>query len=161
MMTNSFLVKPHKESFLVGRFLRSTLFCSESSLERYSRRNNTQQRNLQRSAYMGGGGGLLPTTTPNCVLEQTGPTTWDHVALLTPSLPLHHHHLDSNNVSVASSPVPLAHRASFSTNCSRSPRLSLARLNVSASPKCFINKNTISCTHYWIEINIYELMWCV
>ncbi|XP_071539258.1 melanopsin-like [Panulirus ornatus] len=105
------------------RFLRSALFCSESSLERYDRQAHLQRNSRQ--AYMGGGGGLMPTTTPNCVLEQTGPGTWDHLALLEPSLPLHN---DSSNVSLGSaSPDP--RRPSFSTTCSRSPRLSLSRLN--------------------------------
>lgn len=107
------------------RFLRSALFCSESSLERYDRRHQSQR--YGRHTYVGGGGGLMPTTTPNCVLEQTGPDTWDHVALLEPSLPLRH---DSGNLSVGSaSPDP--RRVSFSTVCSRSPRLSISKLNVS------------------------------
>ncbi|XP_045593902.1 opsin, ultraviolet-sensitive [Procambarus clarkii] len=111
------------------RFLRSALFCSESSLERYNRRG--QVHRCPRQMYLGGGGGLMRTTTPNCVLKQTGPCTWDHVALLTPSFPLHN---DSSNVSVRStSPDP--RRVSIATTCSRSPRLSLSKLNVSKTQR--------------------------
>ncbi|XP_064103928.1 melanopsin-like [Macrobrachium nipponense] len=117
-------VSYHREK---RRFLRSALFCSESSLERYDRR---QQRNI-RQTYLGGGGGLMPTTAPNCVLEQTGPDTWDHVALLAPSLPLRR---DSGNSSVGTaSPGPFR-RTSFSTNCSRSPRLSMSKINGTKPP---------------------------
>ncbi|XP_068207444.1 rhodopsin, GQ-coupled-like [Palaemon carinicauda] len=112
-------VSYHREK---RRFLRSALFCSESSLERYDRR---QQRNI-RQTYLGGGGGLMPTTAPNCVLEQTGPDTWDHVALLAPSLPLRR---DSGNSSVGTASPGPYRRTSFSTNCSRSPRLSMSRIN--------------------------------
>ncbi|KAK7070417.1 hypothetical protein SK128_021346 [Halocaridina rubra] len=117
-------VSYHREK---RRFLRSALFCSESSLERYDRR---QPRNV-RQAYFGGGGGLMPTTTPNCVLEQTGPDTWDHVALLEPSLPLRR---DSGNSSVDSDSPGPPRRKSF-TSCSRSPRLSLSRINGTKSPR--------------------------
>nr|XP_053635810.1 rhodopsin-like [Cherax quadricarinatus] len=106
------------------RFLRSALFCSESSLERYDRRSEAQR--CPRQKYLGGGGGLMPTTTPNCVLKQTGPETWDHVALLAPSLPLH----NVSNMSLGSA-SPDLRRTSFSTICSRSPRLSLNKLSVS------------------------------
>ncbi|XP_045114177.1 rhodopsin-like isoform X2 [Portunus trituberculatus] len=95
------------------RFLRSALFCSESSLERYDRRPTPQR---PRHTYVGGGGGLLPTTTPNCVLEQTGPGTWDHMALLAPSLPLNN---DSMSIGSASPETP---RTRPTTYC-RSPKL--------------------------------------
>ncbi|XP_042210053.1 uncharacterized protein LOC121857863 [Homarus americanus] len=93
---------------------------------RYERRG-THQRN-PRQVYLGGGGGLMPST-PNCVLKQTGPGTWDHLALLAPSLPLHN---DSANASVDSaSPDP--QRSSLSTNYCRSPRMSLSKLSMSRS----------------------------
>lgn len=104
------------------RFLRSALFCSESSLERYDRRSNNQR---PRPTYVGGGGGLLPTTTPNCVLEQTGPGTWDHMALLAPSLPLN----NDSNASVGSA-SPETPRTRPTTYC-RSPKLAHSKFVVS------------------------------
>lgn len=106
------------------RFLRSALFCSESSLERYDRRANNQRQ--QRQAYVGGGGGLLPTTTPNCVLEQTGPGTWDHMALLAPSLPLN----NDSNASVGSA-SPETPRTRPTIYC-RSPKLAHSKFIVSS-----------------------------
>lgn len=106
------------------RFLRSALFCSESSLERYDRPTTNQR---PRHTYVGGGGGLLPTTTPNCVLEQTGPGTWDHMALLAPSLPLNH---DSNLSVGSASPENLRRRP---TIYCRSPKLAHSKFVVSIS----------------------------
>ena len=60
------------------------MFCSETSLERCVKKHPKQTP----EQYFGGTGGLLCTIAPNAVLEQTGPSTWDHVAVLKPSIPL-------------------------------------------------------------------------
>ncbi|CAL4088279.1 unnamed protein product, partial [Meganyctiphanes norvegica] len=106
------------------RFIRSSLFCSESSLERYIKNHPKQTP----EHYYGGGGGLLPTTAPNAVLEQTGPSTWDHVAVLKPSIPL-------NSKYPSSSPPSNSTRRK--SVVARAPRTSVCRelMNGSHTPR--------------------------